>query len=340
MLHLLALALQLNPGDLVSLPFARGEQIFTSRATRGGVDFCVQDGLSGKPRVIVTAKEAPLDAKYPLSDFAVSDNGRICAYLIAQPDSRFQEIRFIDIQTGKRLADTLQWTYYGDMAWEKNGVFYGAFSKPAGNANPHQNEKIYFHRLGTPQSQDRVAFQDPGHPNRRYQFLTSFDHRYFLLHKLERVNGKQTASEWFRPDDSIDGPFTAIEPDQAEGRFYLADNDRDKLVLHTQYKAPAGKVIQVDTHHPDEAHWKTLLPEPVDDCEPILGKLLVLKNGKALLYSMQGALLGKVQTDEGWSPDVQSARKNEKYVFFSLAKGPFKHYYWLNQNSLTLIPFK
>src|SRR5471030_168839 len=209
-----------RPGELVHLPFARGERIFTSRkATRDGVDFCVQKGPNGTPRVLISAAEAPLDAQVPLTDFSLSDDGRLCAYFVMQTDSRYEAIKVIDTETGQKLEDTVSWTHFGDFAWSGKGFYYGGYRKAALGSSSYSDERVLYHRLGTPQEQDTVVYEDAEHPKRKYLFLTTYDHRFFLLHILERVAGKSLVSELFRREVSIQGKFQPLQGTMAPGRF-------------------------------------------------------------------------------------------------------------------------
>jgi len=334
------------PGELVSLPFSRGDNIFTSRKSpSGGVDFCIQDGPEGMPRILIPATEAPLDAEVPLPDFCLSDDGRYVAYFVTQPEKRYEAIRIIETQTGRRLGDEIKWTHFGDFAWRGNGFYYGAYREPATSDAKYSDERLLYHRLGEPQDKDTIVYEDKDHPKRKYQFLTTFDHRFFLLHLLERVDGKALAAEWFRREGDLQGKFTPLIAELAPGRTYLCDNVGDHLFLYTQYKSPAGRIIDVDTKHPEEKNWNTVLPEPVDDGEPVLGKLAILAKqpgggNQARVYTMQGKLEKVIPTEPGTTADIQFCRAHEEYVFVSVEKDKSKSYFIWDYKSNRLIPFR
>jgi len=331
--------------ELVSLPFARGDKIFTSRkAPQGGVDFCVQNGPSGTPRVLIIASEAPLDALEPLTDFSVSSDGQLCAYFTTQSDAKYESIRIVDVKTGKPLEDVISWTHYGDIGWNGDGLYYGGYRKPEPGSTGYSDERVLYHRLGTPQDRDLAVYEDRSHPKRKYFFLATYDHRFLLIHVLEKAAGKTLVSEWFRREGSIQAPFKPLQPEMAPGRFYLCDNVGDHLVLLTMYKSPKGRVVDVDQHHPEESAWKTVLPEPVDDAEPFLGNMVVLQSqpgggNKATMFSLKGEFLRTIPTDAGATVDVQSCGKREKYGFLSMEKGGVRSYFLYDQSANRLVPF-
>ncbi len=337
-----------NPSKwpLVTLPFARGEKIFTSRRQPGGgVSFCVQRGLEGKPKVLLDSRVSPLNATEPLPDFAVSDDGKLCAYFTPQEDSRYEAINIVDVDSGKKLNDTISWTHRGDFGWEGKGFYYGAYQKPVPGSTTYSDERVYFHRLGTSSNQDPVVYSDVDHPTRKYQFLTSYDHRFFLLHVLERVQGKLLVSEWFRREGKVTGAFQALQGTMAPGRFYIIDNAGDHLFLYTQYRSPGGRIIDVDTNHPAESSWVTVLQEPVGDGEPLLGKIAVLANqpgggNRIKIYSYSGKLEREVPTPVNTKADIQACPKGQKYVFVSVEKQGVESYYRYDYRANSLTAFE
>jgi hypothetical protein len=340
-------ASQLGPqrGDLVSLPFARGEMIFTSRiAQPGGVDFCVQVGMAGTPNILVGAKEAPLDAEMPLTDFSVSDDGRLCAYFVTQANRRYESIRIIDTKTGENIEDAILWTHFGDFQWNGNGFYYGGFRKPDSDLSPYGEERVLYHRLGTTQETDLVVYADQEHVHRKYLFLTTYDHRFFLLHILERIGGQTLAAEWYRREGDIEGVFHPIQGAMAPGQFFLCDNLGDHLILFTRYKSPNGRVIDVDTLHPQEKDWKTVLHEPVEDAEPFLGKLVAIfkrpEGGTvAMIISPRGMVEGRIPSIPGATIDVQACSGRDKYGFVSVERDGAKQYFSYELNDNKLVPF-
>jgi prolyl oligopeptidase len=327
---------------LVALPFSRGNTIFTSRRDpAGGVSFCLQQGLHAKPRVLLSSTDAPLDNDQPITDFSVSDDGKLCAYFVTQEDKRYEEIRIMDVQTGRRLPDAIHWTHFSDFGWEGNGFYYAAYERPASGSTGYGPEKVYYHRLGTAQEKDRLVYEDPSHPKRKYLFLTTYDHRYFLLHALQRVDGKLMAAEFFKRKGSE--VFTAISAQPTSGRLFLIDNSGDHLILHSTIDCPEGHIIDVDTKHPQPSTWREILPKPIDDAEPAAGKIVAIVKARdggnrAKLFKMNGEPEGDIPTELGTTVDVQAARKQEKYIFLSVEKNGVKNYFAYDVDAKTLRP--
>jgi prolyl oligopeptidase len=341
-----ASSLEAQRGNLTALPFARGEMIFTSRNDpSGGVDFCIQIGTAGAPNVLISAKDAPLDAQMPLTDFSVSDDGRLCAYFVTQPDRRYEAIKIIDTKTGKNLEDTILWTHLGDFGWRGNGFYYAGYRKPDSDLSPYGEERVLYHSLGTTQDKDVVVYADQEHAGRKYLFLTTYDNQYFVLHVLERVGDQTLVAEWYRREGDIQGQFQPLQGAMARGRFFLCDNREDHLILFTQYKSPRGRVIDVDTLHPEERNWKTIVPEPVEDAEPVLGRIAAIirrpEGGTvAMILSPSGKIEGRIPSAPGTKIEVQSCSNREKYAFVSVEKDGAKEYFQYDLGDNRLIPFR
>ena len=242
----------LEPGVLTSLPFSRGRLLFTNRSSSDGkVVFCVQSE-GEKPRVLLDSIQDPYLPKYPLDSFSVSDDGRLVVYFVPQIPHRYEEIRVLDVKTGKDLPDVIPWTYVSDLAWRKDGFIYGRYPKPAKAEDPefakeprspgdHLNEKLYFHRLGTPVSSDRLIYEDPQHPNQKYLFLEDFGRRWLHVHIFPSFDDMATSSEWFAQWKDEKLSLTPIQPNFAAGRFFLCNDTRSSFLIYTQFKSPQSQ---------------------------------------------------------------------------------------------------
>jgi prolyl oligopeptidase len=344
-----------SPGTLVALPFSRGKEIFTSRVGKsGGVDFCVQEGAEGKPRLLVDSATDPFIAKYPLPDFAVSDDGRFLAHFQPQADdARFESIPIIDIKTGQPLPDQVKWTHDSDFSWHGRGFYYGLYPTPSSSEDksepPYHDETIMFHRLGRAQSKDEIVYRDAANPTRKYLFLNTFDQRWLLVHALERADGKRYRTELFRREGKGNPEFTTFIQRQEGGATYLIDDVDGKLLLQTTYKAAQGRLILVDPKKPDEANWKQIVPEGTTaliDGNPVLGKMVLILpvasgGSRAAFFDLHGKHLSDIPTEPGTNADVQFGRKNERYGFLSTQKGSGpKSYFLYDPATGKLTPFR
>jgi prolyl oligopeptidase len=223
-------------------------------------------------------------------------------------------------------------THFGDFGWNGSGFYYGGYRKPRQNESGYSDERVLYHRLGHPQDQDQVVYEDTAHPKRKYLFLATYDHRFLLLHILEHVDGKAVGSEWFRREGYVRAAFKPLQGTLAPGRFFLCDNAGDHLILFTQYKSPQGRIIDVDTRHPEEANWKEFAAGPILDAESVLGKIVVVKARAtggtfATIVSLGGKVEKVIPTEDGSAVDIQSCNRRERYIFVSTEKAGTKRFF-------------
>jgi prolyl oligopeptidase len=329
-----------GPGALLSIPFSRGNLVFTTRSEgEGKAAFCVQNGITGKPRVLLDSSQDPFLPKFPLDSYCVSADAKYFLYILPQVPHRFEELRVAEVKSGKPLPDRIEWTYYSDLAWRRDGFIYGRYPAPSDanapdlatrppSATDHLNEKIYFHRLATSPDADQLLFQDPEHPKQKYLFLQDFARRWFHVHIMVEPSFQSKSTEWFSPWKTGRLSLTAIQPNPSEARFYLCDDLANSFLIFTFYKSPKGRIIRVDPKHPTEADWQTVVPEGEEtfEADPACGKLLLnykpsSGGSRVEIRNMDGKLEKTLPTPPGDVADVQWCAPTEKQFFFSLQHG-------------------
>ncbi|HSN86303.1 MAG TPA: S9 family peptidase, partial [Thermoanaerobaculia bacterium] len=129
----------------------------------------VQDSLLQEPRVLLDPNRWSADGSAGLTNFAASRDGRYLGYGISEAGSDWQKYRILEIGTGRTLDEELRGIKTCCLAWtaDHQGFYYGAWPAPGASpaTAPLLHHKIYYHRVGTPQSADRVIHEQPDHPD-------------------------------------------------------------------------------------------------------------------------------------------------------------------------------
>src|SRR5215467_6301459 len=145
------------------------------------------EGLSGGPQVLLDPNTMSADGTVAISGLAISDDGRFAAYAIAEAGSDWMKWRVRDVATGQDLADLVEWSKFSSAAWLKDasGFFYQGYDAPAADALKATNyfHKIFFHKLGTPQSEDRLIFDRPDDKEMNLGAAVSDDGRYLFIYQ-------------------------------------------------------------------------------------------------------------------------------------------------------------
>jgi prolyl oligopeptidase len=227
----------------------------------------VQESLASEPRMLLDPNKWSKDGTIALAGTAVSDDGRLLAYGDAEAGSDWNTWHVLDVTSGKPLSDEIKWVKFSGAAWTKDGkgFFYGRFPAPKQGAEYqglNLNQQLMYHRVGTPQSEDVLAYQRPDQPKWMFGASVTDDGRYLVIATLKgtdnncRITYKDLNEPYGMPVDLIDN---------FDSEYSLIDNDGPVFYFKTDNKAPRGRVITIDIRKPDPANWKELIPEATEN---------------------------------------------------------------------------
>ncbi|MEQ9617497.1 MAG: prolyl oligopeptidase family serine peptidase [Phycisphaerales bacterium] len=221
------------------------------------------DSFDGEPRVLFDPNTWSEDGTVAMAGTAFSDDGKHVAYGIQESGSDWRTWKFRNIETGEDLADTLEWIKFSGVTWAPNnrGVFYGRYDAPQeGEAFTSLNlgMKVFYHELGTDQSEDVLVFHSPEKPEWGYGISVTEDGRYMVLTVWKgtdnkyRILVKDLNQPYGMPYDLID---------EFKHDYSLVGNDGTTLFFFTDDDAPNGRLIAIDLDNPAEEHWDEIIPE-------------------------------------------------------------------------------
>jgi prolyl oligopeptidase len=275
---------KLNNYPKYSAPSRKGDSFFFSRneGNQNQSVLYVQKGLDGAPEVLIDPNQWSADGTTRLLEFEPSKDGRYAAFGVSRAGSDWQEFDVMDMTTRKPLADKVEWVKVSGVAWRGDGFYYSRYPVPAKGrelSSVNENHQVYFHRVGTPQTQDRLVFQDPASPQRFHQVATTEDERFAILVVDDRGKGKKGNAVFACDLSKGETTFAPVIGTIGDDTFEVIDNIGDQLVLVTNHGAPNQRVVLVDPKRPDEANWKTIIsekPEPLQSVTTAGGKLFAI----------------------------------------------------------------
>lgn len=293
----------------------------------------IQKGLDGQPEVLLDPNKFSADGTARLTTFARSKDGRHAAYGISKSGSDWQEYFVMEIAAKKTLADHLQWIKVSGVAWAGDGFFYSRYDAPEKGrelSSKNENHKVYYHRLGTPQSEDQLVYEDKANPQRFHFLNTTEDERFAILSVSERGKGKKGNALFFRDLSKGEKGFTPVVAEIGDDNFGVIDNVGDKFLIQTNRNAPNGRVILFDPKNPDEKNWKEVLPEkpePLQGASTAGGKLFAnyLKDvsTRVYVYSLDGKLENEVKLPGLGSAGGFGGERDHKFVFYTFSSFNF-----------------
>ena len=191
---------------------------------------------------------------------ASSKDHHYAAYHVNRAGSDWETTYVIDVATGKNTGDSLLWLKFGGAAWRGNGFYYSGYDAPVkGNEFLAKNvfQKVYYHKLGDPQSKDELVYQDKLHPLRYINASTSEDEHYLFISISESDDGNEL---WYKDLSKNDKDFHLLFKGFSKN-YNVLDDVADKFLVQTNDGADNYHVVLVDSKNPDKANWKEIIPE-------------------------------------------------------------------------------
>jgi len=310
-------------------PFRNGRHFFFSKndGLQNQSVLYMQKGLEGTPELLIDPNTFSADSTSQLAEFALSKDGKYFAYGISQGGSDWRDVHVMEIAGRKTLPDLLKWVKVSDLAWQGNGFYYSRYDAPAQGkelTSSNDDHKVYYHRIGSPQAEDELVYQDKTNPQRFHQVQTTEDERFAILYISDRGKGKEGEALFVRDAAKTDKKWIPLIPEIGDDHYYAIDNIGAKFLIQTNRKAPNWKVVLIDPKKPEEKNWKVVLPEkpePLQSVGTAGGKLFAsyLKDvtTRAYVYDLTGKLENEIKLPGLGTASGFGGRHDDKFIFYT-----------------------
>ncbi len=308
-----------------SAPVRAGEYYFFSKndGLQNQSVIYIQKGLEGEPKVFLDPNTLSPDGTTRANLVGFSHDNRYTAYARSEGGSDWQEIRVMEIETGRELDDRIQWVKFSGAAWHGNGFYYSGFDRPEEGKEltaTNEYQKIFYHQLGTPQSQDKLIYEDREHPRRYHSVDITDDQRYLFLSVSEGTHGNEL---YFKDLQAKKADWVPLQVG-FEHNTDVVTNLEDKLILVTDKGAPRKKVVLVEAKKPSPENWITLVPEKAEairSASVVGGKMFVsyLKDASTHVfqYDLSGNPEKEIELPALGSAFGFSGKKEDKFLFYT-----------------------
>ncbi len=289
-----------------SAPFQKGGRYFWSRNSglQPQAVLYVADQAGGEGRVLLDPNERSKDGTVALSGLSVNEDGTLLAYAVSDAGSDWITWRVREVATGKDRADEVRWSKWSGASWlhDGSGFFYSRFDEPkAGQAltATTKDQKIYLHRLGTPQAKDELVYARPDQPEWGLGGTVTEDGRWLVIYA---VHGTRPETALYLKD--LSRPGALVEPflDKMDARYDVVEAQGDTFFVQTNQGAPRQRLVAIQKGKVDPAAWKELIPEApgrdvLDGVTLVGGRFLATWMRDARSAVTVHALDGKLQSE-------------------------------------------
>ncbi len=315
-----------------SIPWKQGGYYFFSK-NEGLQDqsvYYIQDDLESEPRVIIDPNTFSEDGTVALMNFSVSRDGKYVGYGTTSGGSDWREFHVRDIATGTDLEDHLKWIKFYGLTWYKDGFFYGRYEEPlAGDelTNTNTFQKVYYHKIGTDQTEDKLFYKDDEHPDHMFGVQVTEDEKFLFL--IESTWSDKGNALYYK-DQSLKNAGLVKLFDGFENKYYVMDHIDGKFLIFTDYNAPKNRLILVDPRMPGEQNWKEIIPERdcvLEGVSVIGGKLVArfLKDAhsRVEILALDGTFEKELELPVLGTVGRFSGKRDEDIAFYSFTSFTF-----------------
>lgn len=319
---------QLWDYEKFGIPFKEGKRYFYFKndGLQNQSILYTLNTLDDEPRVLIDPNKLSEDGTVALSGLEISPDGQFMAYGLSTSGSDWQEWKVRDVDTGEDLSDHLKWIKFSGASWtnDNQGFFYSRYDEPQESTqfkDVNYYQKLYYHRLGTPQSEDILIYHRPDQKEWGFSGEVTEDGRYLII------------SVWLGTDsrnlifyqDLLNPGSPVIELiNQFEASYSFIENEGSHFWLRTDLDAPRGRVIVIDSTQPQRENWQEVIPETEQVLEGIglLNNQFVasyLQDAKTVIkvFDLEGHFVREIALPGIGSAGGFSGKRHDKETFFS-----------------------
>lgn len=282
--------------------------------------------LDDEPQILLDPNQLSTDGTVALSGYAVSKNSQYLAYGISSAGSDWKEWKLKNIATGEDLTDHIKWTKFSQVSWTHNhqGFFYSRYNEPSATSQFQEVnyfEKLYYHQLGTPQSDDILIYERPDQKEWGFYSFVTDDGRYLIISVWRSTEPRNLI---FYKD--LDNPQSEIIEiiSEFEYRYQFIDNQGTTFYFKTDNNAPLGRVIAIDIQQPQPEHWQEVIPETnntLDDVNLLNHQFVAsyLENAHTVIkiFNLDGTFIRDVKLPGIGTVNGFSGKKEDTETFYS-----------------------
>jgi prolyl oligopeptidase len=287
--------------------------------------------LDAEPEVLLDPNKMSEDGTVSAYPLDISEDGKYMVYSVSKSGSDWREFFVRDVETKRDLDDHLEWIKFSGASWTHDGVgfFYSRYNKPTEGdtyEEANRNQRLYYHRVGTPQSEDQLIYERPDQPEWGFGMGVTDDGRYGLLnvgHGTDERNRLYYVDFGDPSNPNLGGEFVKLL-DDFDASYNFVGNDGPVFYFLTNLDAPKYRLIAIDTRKPERKDWKEIIPEKDDVLQSvgIVNNQFVVRymhdaHTQIFVFNMDGTFDTQVELPTIGSAGGFSGERDDTEAFYS-----------------------
>ncbi|MEH2321024.1 prolyl oligopeptidase family serine peptidase [Nostoc sp.] len=282
--------------------------------------------LDDQPKVLLDPNKLSEDGTVALSGLSISEDGKLLAYGLSASGSDWQEWKVRDVETSKDLQDHLKWIKFSGASWthDHQGFFYSRYDEPNEKTqleDVNYYQKLYYHQLGKPQSEDILIYHRPDQKEWGFSGDVTEDGRYLIISIWLGTDSKNLVFS----KDLTDPNAEVVELiNQFEANYSFIENDDGVFYFRTDLNAPRGRVIAIDTKNPAKENWREIIPQSAETLESLgilnnqfVADYLKDAHSQIKIFDLKGAFVREVELPGLGSAGGFGGKRNDTETFYS-----------------------
>ncbi len=311
--------------EKLGAPFTEGDYDYFYKNDGLQNQFVVyrKKGENGDAELFLDPNKFSKDGTTSLGGLSFSKDGKLAAYSISEGGSDWRKVILMDTEAKKVIEDTLIDVKFSGVSWKGNeGFYYSSYEKPKGSELSAKTDqhRLFYHKLGTEQSEDKLVFGGTSAQKHRYVggYVTEDDHYLFISARNSTSGGKLFMMDLTKPNPEL---VTMLDNEDTD--TYVIENDGSKLFIVTNMDAPNQKIVTVDASSPSSKNWKDFIPETENVLTPSTGggyfftEYIVDAVSKVKQYHYNGKLVRDVELPGVGSVGGFSTKKEKDHLYYS-----------------------
>ncbi len=319
---------QLWDYERYSLPFKEGDRYFYFKndGLQNQSVLYTLTALDAEPVVLLDPNQLSADGTIALSGLDISTNGKFMAYGLSTAGSDWQEWRVREVATGQDLTDHLRWVKFSGAAWttDNQGFFYSRYAEPNQEAELQEAnyfQQLYYHRLGTLQSEDVLIYDRPDEKEWGFNGSVTEDGHYLIISVWQGSNPKNLI--FYEDLTHPDAPVVELI-NTFEAEYSFIEHEGSVFWFRTDLAAPCGRVVAIDITDPDRSHWREVIPQAAETLQGVnvlnhqfVTSYLKDAHTQVKIFALDGSLVQEVDLPGLGSVSGFGGKREDTETFYS-----------------------